>query len=556
MAFNLSALDGSNGFRLDGIKSGDHAGGAVATAGDFNGDGYDDIIIGADGSKVATQPNMSHKGEAYVVFGGPGKSAASTDLSALNGSNGFKLIGVNGGDYTGYSVSYAGDINKDGKDDIIIGAPLADADGNKDAGETFVVFGTGNTGRTIDLNNLNGKNGFRIDGEKAGDNAGWAVNEAGDVNGDGIDDIIIGAHFADGNGQKDAGEAYIVYGKKGGFGSSFDLSSIDGQNGVRLDGAKAGDLAGKLVDTIGDINRDGYDDVIIGARGADPSGRVDAGSTYVLFGGKSLGSSIDLGSLDGSDGFRLDGAGAGDRSGRHASGVGDINGDGYEDFAIGSWKADPLGRKDAGESYVIYGKKGGFPKTLNLSQVDGTNGFKIIGAKAGDESGRPVSNAGDVNGDGIDDMLVGGGLADPNGKSSAGSTYLIYGKKGGFGKSIDLAKLSSTQGFVIDGIRAGDEAGRPAEAAGDVNGDGYDDIVIGATFATADGKNNAGQAYVVFGGPNGPASSQPSGGTSNQGSTAPSPTPTTKTPVVDTTQQKPANDTTSGKTTPDQSCCG
>ena len=438
MAVNLSALNGRNGFRLDGVNAGDFSGGSAATAGDFNGDGFADIIIGADKSNFIANIGGSPAGEAYVVFGKGGTSPASMDLSSLNGSNGFKITGVTGGDYTGYSVSTAGDINKDGLDDIIIGAPLGDS-GGKDAGSAYVIYGTkANLGKTVNLATLDGKVGFRIDGINAGDTAGWSANDAGDVNGDGIDDMVIGAHFANADGKSGAGEAYVVYGSKGGFGKSFDLASLNGKNGFRLDGVNTNDYAGKLVDAAGDINGDGYDDLLVGARGADVDGKVDAGATYVVFGSKGGAASVDLSSLNGNNGFRLDGVGAGDRSGRHASKVGDLNGDGYDDLAIGSWKADPLGRKDAGETYVIFGSKGGFSPTMDLTSLNGTNGFRIAGAKAGDESGRPVASAGDVNGDGISDMLIGAGLSDPSGKSAAGTTYVVYGSKSGFGTMLDL----------------------------------------------------------------------------------------------------------------------
>jgi len=188
---DLSTLNGANGFRLDGIDLGDWSGFSVASAGDVNGDGFDDLIIGAPSADPGDD-NVA--GEAYVVFGAAGGWGAAFDLAALNGTNGFRLEGVDAEDQAGYSVAGAGDVNGDGY-----------------AGETYVVFGAaGGWGATFDLASLNGANGFRLDGIDAGDWSGYSVAGAGDVNGDGFDDVIVGAMRAD------AGETYVVFGAASG----------------------------------------------------------------------------------------------------------------------------------------------------------------------------------------------------------------------------------------------------------------------------------------------------------------------------------------------------
>ena len=263
----LSGLNGTNGFRLDGISGGDAifggdgSGYSVSSAGDVNGDGFDDLIIGAP---FADPNGNSGAGESYVVFGASGGFASAIDLSALNGTNGFRIDGIDGGDFSGRSVSSAGDVNGDGFDDLIIGAADADPDGNSDAGESYVVFGaSGGFASAIDLSALNGTNGFRIDGIDADDYSGVSVSSAGDVNGDGFDDVIVGARQADPDGNINTGESYVVFGASGGFASAIDLSALNGSNGFRLDGINTYDLSGDSVSSGGDVNGDGFDDSTI-----------------------------------------------------------------------------------------------------------------------------------------------------------------------------------------------------------------------------------------------------------------------------------------------------
>ncbi len=501
-AIDLSTLSGSSGanpgVRLDGIAISDFSGRSVASAGDVNGDGFADVIIGAFG---ADPGGDNYAGESYVVFGKASGFAPSLDLFALDGTNGFRLDGIDPNDFSGRSVASAGDVNGDGFDDVIIGADGGDPGGDNYAGESYVVFGKASGfAPSLDLATLNGTNGFRLDGIDAADFSGVSVASAGDVNGDGFGDLIVGAYGGDPGGDSTAGESYVVFGKASGFAASLDLATLNGSNGFRLDGIDASDFSGYSVASAGDINGDGFDDLIIGASRADPGGDNYAGESYVVF-GKASGfpSAFDLATLNGTNGFRLDGIDVGDQSGLSVASAGDVNGDGFADFVIGAGFADPGGDTSAGESYVVFGKASGFAASLDLSTLNGSNGFRLDGIDVGDQSGRSVASAGDVNGDGFDDLIIGARYGDPGGDSAAGESYVVFGQASGFAASLDLAALNGTNGFRLDGIDGSDYSGRSVASAGDVNGDGFADLVIGAPNADALGDSNAGESYIVFG---------------------------------------------------------
>ena len=488
---NLSDLNGTNGFRISGEAAGNYSGYSVASAGDVNGDGIDDLIVGA----FLASPNGGQSGATYVVFGRNTGFGANFNLSTLDGTNGFKISGAAAYDQSGRSVASAGDVNGDGIDDLIIGANTADPNG-PDTGASYVVFGrTTGFAANVDLSTLDGTNGFRISGEAASDLSGQSVASAGDVNGDGIDDLIIGADRADPNGVS-SGASYVVFGRSTGFAANLNLSGLDGTNGFKILGETAYDFSGLSVASAGDVNGDGIDDLIVGAYGADPNA-LSSGASYVVFGRTTgFAAAIELSGLDGTTGFQINGVAFNDQSGRAVAAAGDVNGDGIDDLIIGASLAD-LGGNYSGSTNVVFGRSTGFASSLELSALDGTNGFRIDGEANYDFSGRAVASAGDVNGDGYADLIIGAYAADPNG-SYSGASYVVFGSSAGFAASISLSALDGTNGFQISGVAPGDRSGRSVASAGDVNGDGIDDLIVGAPGADPNG-GSSGASYVVFG---------------------------------------------------------
>ena len=482
-SLELSSLDGTNGFQINGIDENDYSGMSASSAGDFNGDGFDDIIIGA----IGADPNGESSGESYVVFGSAEWLSGSIELSALDGTNGFQINGIDEYDHSGWSVSSAGDFNDDGFDDIIIGAP----DAESQTGESYLIYGSAEwLSGSIDLrpvyNSLDGysvhwfdgQNGIKISGIDDNDWSGSSVSSAGDFNGDGIDDIIIGASSADPNGSN-SGESYIVYGFANGSSANFNLTQLKyGYSGFKINGINEGDGSGRSVSSAGDFNGDGIDDIIIGASLADPNG-FRSGESYIVLGSASwISASLDLSWIA----FQINGNDENDWSGRSVSSAGDFNGDGFDDIIIGATGADPNGSK-SGASYVVFGSSDWHPQgTIDLSSLDGTNGFQINGINEQDESGSSVSSAGDFNGDGIDDIIIGASLADPNG-SNSGASYVIFGER---------INSSPTGTIVITGTAAEDQVLKAVSTLADVDGlgalsyqweaDGTD--ITGATYNT------------------------------------------------------------------------
>jgi hypothetical protein len=502
---SVLAANGTSGVTLDGAASGDFSGEAVAGAGDVNGDGYDDVIIGA--------PSAGGTGRAYLVFGKANWTAIPRlDLAILDGTNGFLLRGVDAGDKCGAAVSGRGDINGDGFDDLIIGAPSAAAAGNAlaDAGESYVVFGgphlaaldaaDGTSDGSIALANLAagaGTNGLTLFGMEVDGASGTSVSATGDVNSDGFADVLVGAP----NRVEAQGKVFVLFGHGGAFTPATNLAGLlatnggNGSAGIVLFGQLylmddgmggmfdvARDMVGYTVSIAGDVNGDGRDDMLVGTKHNHfPFAPNHWNALYLVFGRTNWTGtpSVDLGALGGTNGFMMLGEEDNDSTGQYVSGAGDVNGDSFDDLVIsGSGDAD---------SFVLFGKATWTSTPVELATLDGSNGF-IFSGKA-----YAVSGAGDVNRDGLAEVLL----------SRDGETYLLYGRTNWTGLGvIEPADLDGMLGIRIVGADASDSTGVALGGAGDFNGDGFGDIIIGANQAdaAAEARPEAGETYVLFGG--------------------------------------------------------
>ena len=477
---DLAKLTITQGIKATGAVSMDHSGWSVSGAGNINGDNCSDFIIGA---YTVSPLGRKNAGETYLIFG-KSSGLIDIDLKNLTITQGIKILGANQNDNSGSSVSGAGDVNGDGYNDLIIAATK----------KSYLIFGKNTSFTNIDLGTLTLSQGITMVGSNIKNNTGWAVSNAGDVNNDGYDDFIIGSHHENPLGRIAAGETYLIFGKK--TLTNIDLVTLSLPQGIKIMGANINDNSGWSVSSAGDVNNDGYDDIIISARYATPLGRTNAGETYLIFGKRNGFADIDLKTLTPPQGIKILGADLNDNSGWAVSNAGDVNSDGYDDIIIGARYANPLGLTNAGETYLIFGKSNDFVD-IDLKNLTLTQGIKISGADLNDNSGSSVSNAGDVNNDGYDDMIIGAPSA-PKG-TFRGETYILFGENSTSFSNIDLGNFTTSQGIKIKGAATNDYTGSSVSSVGDVNNDGYDDVIIGATDATSLERYEAGESYLIFG---------------------------------------------------------
>jgi hypothetical protein len=438
VSHTLAVLNvGEQPLTLTGVQSSDsHFTTSFTVFVSIPGGSYHDLTVSylPTGSSVDT-------GNLTLISSAGSKVVPLTGRGTFEANPGRVLIAPGGqapGDQFGNSVSSAGDVNKDGFDDLIVGSWTSDANGS-DAGRAYVFLGGSSPSSSPAL---------ILNGQSFNDNFGTSVSGGADVNGDGYDDVIVGAWKNDA-AISDAGRAYIYFGGP----------SLDGAADVVLTGAVVSSgWFGVSVSMAGDVNKDGFADVIVGAAGA--------GRAYVYFGGPSMDSVADLVLTGFAPGY-----------GWSVSGAGDVNADGYDDVIVGDY-ANGAGGIQAGRAFVYFG--GSTPDNVADWVLTGTPGERF---------GVHVASAGKVNGDAYGDILIG---ADYNsaGGTRAGRAYLFHG-----GTAPD-----TTPDLVLTGDLAQGGFGAELSSAGDVNADGYDDLFVSAWLHDQPG-SEAGRAYVFLGGP-------------------------------------------------------
>ncbi|MFA6028193.1 MAG: integrin alpha [Patescibacteria group bacterium] len=436
----------------------DNAGDGVSNVGDVDNDGYDDFIISA-GNESTSGP---YNGAVYLFYGSS-SLLSSSDLSGANA----KFTGETAGSQGSIAVSAGGDVNNDGYNDFLIGS-----NGENDyTGAAYLIYGKSERySGTTNLGAID-TNGAKFTSENDHDLVGYSVSSIGDINNDSYGDFIIGATSVDsGNGA-----AYLVYGKSEKYSGSTILESI-GADGAKFSG---NDESGRPASAAGDVNNDGYDDFLVGV----PRDNSLTGAAYLIYGKAAKYSGTTALSALGDDGAKFTGEAVDDYAAYSLATAGDVDADGYADFIIGAFGNNV----ETGAAYLIYGKAAKYSGTTALASL-GVDGAKFTGEAENDRAGVSVSSAGDVNNDGFLDILIGASKKD----TYTGKTYLIYGQVTKFTN----ASLS-TANQMFTGEATTNQSGTVLSSAGDVNGDNFDDVIIGAPGVnSAEGKAYLGYLYV------------------------------------------------------------
>ncbi len=410
---------------------------SVASAGDVNGDGYSDVIVGA----YWYDNGQTNEGAAFVYHGAAGgiSTIAPTRVESNQANAEF-----------GYSVASAGDVNGDGYSDVIVGAWLYD-NVEADEGAAFVYHGSA-TGISTTAAAM-------VESNQASALFGYSVASAGDVNGDGYSDVIVGAYFYD-NGQTNEGAAFVYHGS---------ASGISTNATAMVESNQANAYFGYSVASAGDVNGDGYSDVIVGAILYD-NGQTDEGAAFVYHGSAAGISTTAAAMVESNQASAL--------FGYSVASAGDVNGDGYSDVIVGAYAFDN-GQTDEGAAFVYHGSAAGISTTA-AALVESNQATAYFG--------QSVASAGDVNGDGYSDVIVGAILYD-NGQTDEGAAFVYHGSAAG---------ISNTAAALAESNQAAPFFGGSVASAGDVNGDGYSDVIVGARVYD-NGQTDEGAAFVYHG---------------------------------------------------------
>ena len=428
-----------------------------------------------------------------------------SDIAANIG--GYAIDSTNTGGYFGYAVSMVGDFNGDGFEDVISGAPLNTQIASQGGGAVIVQGGLNASLVTPGYSGMGQVTGMYLYANLANGWAGFSVAGVGDMNNDGCMDVLVGMP-RNPSDTTTSGQAFLVYGKKNAGGSldeyQKEIVALAGTSAaLKITLPAAGGGGGFSVSSAGDVNGDGWTDLIVSSHFEDVGSLSKAGKSYVIYGSAALSAlqTVSTANVGGSvAGFTISGWQDGEESGTSVSSAGDFNGDGKADLLVSAYFSD-ITRANSGTTYVVLGKTGNTAVDLNAIK-NNTGGFAIVGENGTDYSGVSVSSAGDVNGDGLGDIVIGAIVASVSAPNRySGKTYVVFGRSTA-NAAIDLATIASgasSGGFAIISNVAGEQSGHSVSSAGDINGDGLMDIILGAPNNSVDGIANTGQSYVVYG---------------------------------------------------------
>jgi len=486
--FDVDALGSSGvGTAFRGAAASEFSAQSVA-AGDVNGDGFDDLIVG---SLVAEPGGLSIAGSVYVVFGSSAGVPSSLSGADLDGANGFVINGLAAEDLLGHDVDSA-DVNGDGVDDLIVGAPGTASQG----GQVYVVFGRTagfSQSAQFDLATLDGQNGFVIRAMPPNNGViGRSVGHA-DINGDGADEVLTGSETVWGCRPDSCDQVFVIYGRGPGAATPFPavVSSQAGGAGFAIithdptNSAPQNGL-GKVASTPADVNGDGLDDLILSRR---PS--FQEGAAFVGFGSATpFPDTFRLSSFNGSNGFEIVGT-AGVDFAFSAEGLGDTNGDGVDDLAIGVLRAN----SDRGQAHVVFGRQTAFPARLDVATLNGGNGFTITNTIGPAVRLGHAASGGDFNGDGLADVVIGGPET-----SLQSQAVVVFGSASPRAATLDVAGLDGQNGFVASSGHWYSAFGFAVSLTGDLNGDGRSDLIVGSPNDELNNEYESGVTYVIHGG--------------------------------------------------------
>ncbi len=444
-----------------GEAAGDEAGVSAARVGDVDGDGVDDVVIGARYNDLGG----ADAGAAYLFYG---PVTYSGEVSLANAD--LKFVGANAGDRAGRTVIGGADLDGDGNDDITIGAPNEDTNGDS-SGAAYVFFGSTVSAISDPTTSVSGAD-FTVYGRDDFDYLG-ARTSYSELTGDSTVDLLLSV-TGDSVSATTSGGIYIYAGPL----TAGEVAISDGTWAARITGESASDQIGLQVGTNGDANGDGSGDVVIGVSRED-SASTNAGATYIVAG--PLSGTINLSTAD----AKITGNASGDSLGSGVAFAGDQNLDGYDDFYTTA-PFDDTTDDNAGAVYLVHG-------AALLDDIDGfavsdVAAATIFGKERSGQLGSSVAANGDHDGDGMNDLLTG---ANNDGPEAEGATYLFFGPVAG-------SLLWSDADYSLAGEAPYDHTGSFVGYGGDLRGLGGDTLIITGREADFESAADAGKVYLIF----------------------------------------------------------